>query len=535
MPRKFREKIRNREALAIDPRADLLDLLMGGAPKENETIGGAIVVHVCGPLEQRDCGFGDSYEQIRQRFDAALAEEPEAIILRIDSPGGVVAGLNEFVAAMRKAKEAAGVYVIAYADELIASAAYALSCVADEIVTPASGIVGSIGVIALLCDQVEADKKAGLNYVTITSGARKDDGHPHTAISDGAIAAETERVDDLARQFFDLVRDARGFDPEPLQAGVFTGEKAVEKGVADYVMGWDDLVAQFALAESGTRVSPSTEVAQPGTRARGSLGETPMPKLKALIAAKKAALKSAKGAQKAALQNEIASLQFALASLNSAPSAAYKKTTKTETKEEKTDDEMDDEEEAKHDEPDGDEASAEDDGQDAKMADEDEESGDEDESAEDDEPKKDAKKAKTSAGTLAALKAQAARTADAEARLAAIEKERAQERKLAKIGAALKARHISPSEAKTLNAKSTAFVNDYLSMRNTPIVGGDDESPRPAANSRELSDAEQRLQRDAFAAVGLDPDKAKPAALTNGGPPKESAVVQLSDLVNKGN
>jgi ClpP class serine protease len=508
----FRSKARNHEALAIDRRADILDLLMGAQPKENETIGSAVVVHVSGPLEHRACGYGDSYEDIKARFTAALAESPEAVILRIDSPGGVVAGLNEFVESLIAAKNEAGVHVIAYADELVASAAYALACAADEIITPASGIVGSIGVIALLCDQVEADRKAGLNFVTITSGARKDDGHPHTTISDDAIAAESKRVDVLAQQFFDLVRNARGFDPQPLEAGVFTGEEAVAVGVADYVMGWDEVVAQFALAEVAQVVSPS--LGHQPTERSVVKESSPMPKLKALIAAKKAALKSAKGAARAALQNEIASLQFALASLaSSGPSAAYKKTTKTETKEEKTDDEEDDDKEASaEDEPDGDEkesaeeddaeAGAEDDDsdKDAKMADEDEE---------DEEPKKDAV-----AGKKAAVAAKAERADQLAARVASLEAEKRARAKAESIALALGARRITKAQAKMLSGKKSGFVREYLSMHTKALYAVDGEEELPDGKNldrpfgiKKIGEQQMAMFQKASAASGIPIEK----------------------------
>ena len=483
----FRSKARNHEALAIDRRADILDLLMGAPPRDNETVGSAIVVHVNGPLEQRanprgpnpekDGYYGDSYEQIRTRFTAALAEEPEAIILRIDSPGGVVAGLTQFVDALTAAKEASGIPVYAYADELIASAAYALACVADEIITPASGIVGSIGVIALLCDQVEADKKAGLNFVTITSGARKDDGHPHTSISEDAIAAEAKRVDALAEQFFDLVRRARGFDPAPLEAGVFTGDEAVDVGVADYVMGWDDVVAQFALAEGGTRVSASPSVAQPGTTAKGR----DMLKLKNLIAAKRAALKSAKGTARASLNAEIASLEFALASLKSAaPKAAYKKTTKTETKEEKTDDEEPDgDEDAEHEEPDGDEKESAKDDESAEDAEgddegEDAESEESEEDAEDEAPKKDARR-----GQSAALREKAEAHDRLAAEVAQLRAAEVKREKAALIDAALTGRRITKAHAKMLRTEKLSFVKGFLKMHTKALYQVEGEELLP--------------------------------------------------------
>ncbi len=510
MTHHFRSKIRNREALAIDPRADILEMLMAEAVRPNEKLGDVCVLHVNGPLEHRACGYGDSYEQIRGRFQAALDAAPKAVVMLIDSPGGVVAGLNECVGWMQRAKEKAGIPVYAYADELIASAAYALACVADEIVTPPSGIVGSIGVISLLGDQVGADKKAGLNFVTITSGERKDDGHPHTTISDGAIAAETERVNELAAQFFALVEDARGFDPEPLQAGIFTGADAVAQGVADQVAGWDDLLAQIVLAHGGTSVSASAAPVHSGTTATGPSphGESTMLKLKALLATARAALKAAKTeAKRKALKADISAYTRSLASLE----AAYKKTTKTETKEEKTDDEEDDKgEEESAESEESEEESAEFPKKDEDESAEDDEasaeSDDEEDSAEDEEPKKDAKRA----GKAAAIAAKLDRTDKLEAEVARLRAADIVRRKTGAIAAALAGRRITKTQATMLAGKKLAFVTEFLSMHKTKLflTDGEERVARegdgfvPGGEDRPFSDEQMHAFRQAAAASG---------------------------------
>ena len=148
-----------------------------------------------------------------------------------------------------------GVRVISYVDELTASAAYALACVAEEIYLPPSGIAGSVGVISTMCDQTQADEMAGLRYVTITSGARKADGHVHVAISDEAIAAEEVRVGELAEQFFALVEKARGIDARPLQANIYLAADAVSAGLADGVFGWHELTHALREQLRGTEIT----------------------------------------------------------------------------------------------------------------------------------------------------------------------------------------------------------------------------------------------------------------------------------------
>ena len=127
-------------------------------PKPNGRIGGAAVVYIHDPLEHHDTGEGDSYEAILRRVKEALAETaedgsvsaPSAVILSIDSPGGVVSGLNECVFALQRLSAESGVPFIAWVDEMAASAAYALACSCEEIVCPKSAILGSVGVISTI-------------------------------------------------------------------------------------------------------------------------------------------------------------------------------------------------------------------------------------------------------------------------------------------------------------------------------------------------------------------------------------------------
>ena len=337
--RKFREKLRHCEALAVQESADLLDILMADPIRDNEEIDGTVVVHIMGALEHRDCGYGDSYEQIRVRFGEAIEAAQKCVILRIDSPGGVVSGLNQAVYDMQRVKKHAGIPVYVYVDELCASAAYAIACVADEIFIPPAGIAGSIGVISTMCDQVAADKKDGLNFVTITSGKRKADGHPHVTISEDAVAAEKVRVKELASQFFAIVKKARGIDAKGLEAAIFTGKDAVSAGVADEVMGWEELLAQIGLAHSENVVSRSTR-SDSGV-SDYSQEEAMALRLSALIEKTKAAIKAAKPADRKSLQAKLSRLEATAADLR----ADYKKTVKKSEETEEETDPVDDEEE----------------------------------------------------------------------------------------------------------------------------------------------------------------------------------------------
>ena len=126
-----------------------------------------------------------------------------------------------------------------------------LACACAEIWLPDTGTVGSIGVIATLFDRTSQNEKVGLNVELLTSGECKADGHADRAITDDIRKRMQGRVDELANVFWSVVADARGTDVKSisgLEAGVFTGQLAVDVGIADGVASWDEFLSTVAGA-----------------------------------------------------------------------------------------------------------------------------------------------------------------------------------------------------------------------------------------------------------------------------------------------
>jgi ClpP class serine protease len=231
---------------------------------------GVAIVTIDGPLSQRGGWWWDGYESIEQRMQRALASSATSVLLKINSPGGVVAGCFEAARRMREACIASGKPVVAYADEMACSAAYALACVADEIVLPPSGTVGSIGVIATACDRVKANEINGINVQLVTSGERKADLHPDAPLSESAVAALQARVTHLANLFSDWVASRRGTSSEAvagLQAAVFDGPIAVSVGLANRVGSLQDALALARTSAIARRApTPTTGGVSPAPR-----------------------------------------------------------------------------------------------------------------------------------------------------------------------------------------------------------------------------------------------------------------------------
>ena len=275
--------VRPGEMLAMDPGnirngPQGMFWLFGGGAMPSEMVGSVAVVHVRNALDHHADSWDDNYESIVQRVrDAASGEvaaqsyrraqqrhewenghkadyqplpeveatPPSKIAMCVDSPGGVVAGLNECVFALQKISADSGIEIVTFVNEMAASAAFALACGSRRIFCPPSAVVGSIGVISTMISQAAKNKHDGYDVRLITSGARKADGHLHGPIEDAAVAAERGRVDKLAASFFKIASKARGVSVaaiEGLQAGIFLGADAERKGLVDEVIGLDDLL-----------------------------------------------------------------------------------------------------------------------------------------------------------------------------------------------------------------------------------------------------------------------------------------------------
>lgn len=222
---------------------------------------GVAVYDIEGPLVQRGWMCWPGYDSIGRDIDMALGDSRvKSLLLRVNSPGGMAAGCFEGSRQIRDAIERSGKRCVAFADEMAFSAAYCLACVADEIVVPEPGGVGSVGVIASMQSVAKALAASGVDVRVFTSGAEKGDGNPALPITPGAVERTQARVDALADIFARWVAERRGMTPAAvrgLEAGVRYGQAAVSAGLADRVMSLPALRAEMRAR------------AAPGTAARG--------------------------------------------------------------------------------------------------------------------------------------------------------------------------------------------------------------------------------------------------------------------------
>lgn len=245
--RVWRRSTTTREPLLV--AASALDVEYEDPAVHREPSGeaGVIVVDIHGPLEHHEHPCFASFENITRIVCAVLdRSDVRAVVMRIDSPGGVANGMSQASQAIRSHADRAGKPLYVYVDEQACSAAYGIACAADEIWGPPTAEVGSVGVILPVCDVTAANEAAGVRVDLITTGARKGDGDPNKPLTDDVRAALQTRVDAIGEDFFALVSARRGMSVDEvrgLEAGVFVGSAAVDAGLMDGVATFAEFLA----------------------------------------------------------------------------------------------------------------------------------------------------------------------------------------------------------------------------------------------------------------------------------------------------
>ncbi len=170
----------------------------------------------------------------------------EAVVLRIDSPGGPVDSSEEFYLAVNRT--ASEMPVVAYVEGSAASGGYFGIAPSDEILVKPSSTVGSIGVI--VSAPLSAVERAGQQSETfVRSGPDK------AQISKDGIREDIEVLQDA---FVGTVMQHRGdeltlTEEEVASGDVYLGPEAVENGFADSVGDLD------AAIERAAALSPEIE------------------------------------------------------------------------------------------------------------------------------------------------------------------------------------------------------------------------------------------------------------------------------------
>lgn len=186
--------------------------------------------------------------ELLQRDLLAMEANPEIdqIVLRIDSPGGTVAGTAETADVIRNLSKP----VIAFVDGMAASAAYWLASQADQIVMGSvTSEVGSIGVITAAVDDSGAQDREGVKINVFRSAPLKAPGAYGERLNPDQVASIQRDLADFHSVFASAVAGGRGLDEKQTEAAT-TGETwrptaAIAMGLADSVETFEALMTRL--------------------------------------------------------------------------------------------------------------------------------------------------------------------------------------------------------------------------------------------------------------------------------------------------
>ncbi len=171
--------------------------------------------------------------------DAQANREVGAILLDIDSPGGEVAGCFAFARKLATmGKRGGGKPIVAFANEMACSAAYAIAASCDAVMTTDTGMTGSIGVYTMLVDMTKGLDKNGIKVTMVRAGERKARGGPYESADKQTTDKLMAWVDETWTIFINHVANHRPITAaavEALQGDWFTGSDALDIGLVDAV------------------------------------------------------------------------------------------------------------------------------------------------------------------------------------------------------------------------------------------------------------------------------------------------------------
>jgi signal peptide peptidase SppA len=209
-----------------------------------QTGAGVAILPLYGPIVPKaglmsDLSGATSVQGFMRMFRSALVDaEVKAIIIDVDSPGGLTDLVPEAAAEIRAARGQKP--IVAVANTLMASAAYWLACQADEIVASPSALVGSIGVYTEHDDMSGAYALAGVSPELISAGKYKVEGNDLGPLDEEARRHVQALVDDAYGSFVNDVAKARGVKPDDVRNGygqgrVLTAKMALAESLVDRV------------------------------------------------------------------------------------------------------------------------------------------------------------------------------------------------------------------------------------------------------------------------------------------------------------
>lgn len=230
---KKEEKLKAKSPDAAKPRLFVVDFLKG------------------------DIKASDS-EHLREEISTILgvATPQDEVVVRVESPGGLVHGYG-FAAAQLLRLKSARIPLTVCVDQVAASGGYLMACTADRILAAPFALVGSIGVVAQVPNFNRLLKKHDVDYKEYTAGDYKRTVSLFAEITEKGEAKFKEQLELTHELFKSFVASYRPqMDINKVATGEFWyGETAIKLGLIDELRTSDDYLLAKVKSHQIVRIS----------------------------------------------------------------------------------------------------------------------------------------------------------------------------------------------------------------------------------------------------------------------------------------
>lgn len=219
---------------------------------KDEIIKKAFVIEFHGDIR------ASAVENLRNEVSAILtiAKPNDEVIVKIESPGGVVHGYGLAASQLQRLKDNK-LKVIACVDKVAASGGYLMACVADKVYAAPFAIIGSIGVVAQIPNFNRLLKKKSIDYEVVTAGEFKRTLTMFGENTDKARKKFQEDIEDIHHAFKEHVKTHR---PQVNIERVSSGEhwlasQAFDEQLVDKLLTSDDYLMNLCKEANVYQIS----------------------------------------------------------------------------------------------------------------------------------------------------------------------------------------------------------------------------------------------------------------------------------------
>ena len=186
-----------------------------------------------------DCMELTSYEKLYSTFQKQVNEGIQELVLHVNSGGGSAFSCFEMAKEVKDLATSKGIKIYAWVDGLSASAAYAWTSIADEVVARKDSEVGSVGVVVQLINNSKMLENIGITRQFVYHGDQKIPFTDSGEFSPQFISSIQKKVDKTGLEFNTFVASNRNMlvkDVIATNAEVFDADQALAVGFIDKIM-----------------------------------------------------------------------------------------------------------------------------------------------------------------------------------------------------------------------------------------------------------------------------------------------------------